>query len=202
MGVGRRQGTPLGGVPVATPVFLLPGEVPSLPRECGVAACLCGAIAWPGARSVRECASATSSQPATRRYSNSGVRPAAHSCPAVANCLPSAGFWESAAPYGTYTNLPYHCPIAHPGLASSRGRPPPVARRALTTFSQVLAHGIHGPQNGPPQSSPGRRHSGAVRNPKRRECTPGMALSFSPEGLHWGPGEALLGPVSCRSPKI
>ena len=32
---------------------------------------------------------------------SSGVRPAAHSCPAVANCLPSAGVWESAAPYGT-----------------------------------------------------------------------------------------------------
>ena len=47
-----------------------------------------------------------------RRYSNSGVRPAAHSCPAVANCLPSAGFWESAAPYRTsptcLTTVPSH----------------------------------------------------------------------------------------------
>ena len=40
-------------------------------------------------------------QPATCRYSNSGVRPAAHYCPAVANCLPSAGVWASVAPYGT-----------------------------------------------------------------------------------------------------
>ena len=33
----------------------------------------------------------TSSQPATSRYSNSGVRPAAHSCRTAANCLLSAG---------------------------------------------------------------------------------------------------------------
>ena len=45
----------------------------------------------------------TSSQPATCRvqyYSDSGVRPVASSCTAVTNCLPSAGVWESAAPYG------------------------------------------------------------------------------------------------------
>ena len=64
------------------------------------------------ARSVRNARQQTSSQPATCRYSNSGVRPAARSCPAVAHCLPSAGIWESAAPYGTLptclTTVPSH----------------------------------------------------------------------------------------------
>ena len=34
-------------------------------------------------------------------FLHSSTPPAAYSCPAVANCLSSAGFWESAAPYGT-----------------------------------------------------------------------------------------------------
>ena len=83
--------------------------------------------------SVRNARQQTSSQPATRRYSKSGVRPAAYSCPAVANCLPSDGFWESAAPYGTLptclTTVPLHThrrtplkiPLKHLSLCSRRG---------------------------------------------------------------------------------
>ena len=60
-----------------------------------------------GRPSVRNARQQTSRQPATCRYSNSGVRPAARSCTTVANCLPSAGVWASAAPYRRdFTNLP------------------------------------------------------------------------------------------------
>ena len=59
----------------------------ALHRECGVAVCLCGAITWLGTRSVRNARQQTSRQPATCRYRHSGVRPAAHSCPAVAKCF-------------------------------------------------------------------------------------------------------------------
>ena len=61
---------------------------------------------------------------ATRRYSNSNVRPAAHSCPAAANCMPFVGFWKSAATYGTLptclTTVPSH---THPSLHLTSPRP-------------------------------------------------------------------------------
>ena len=90
--------------------------------RCGVSVSvsgLCGAIAWLGARSVRNAHQQTFSQPAKRRYSNSGVQPAAHSSPAIANCLPSSGVWESAAPGGTsptcLNTVPSH---TQPGFTS------------------------------------------------------------------------------------
>ena len=129
-------------------------RVAALHRECGVAVCLCGAIAWPGARSVRNAHQQTSSQPATFRYSNSGVRPAAHSCPAVANCLPSSGVWESAAPCGTsptcLNTVPSHihpccmqaqgtCSFCLPGRRTSHDMAP---RGSLCRCSIGVRYGI------------------------------------------------------------
>ena len=73
----------------------------------------CRAIAWPGAWSVRNACQQTSSQPATRRYSNSGVRPAMHFCSATANCLPSAWGMGISCTLRDLANLPKPCPITH-----------------------------------------------------------------------------------------
>ena len=91
-------------------------------------------------------------------------------------------------------------------LASSRGRWAAAAGEKGPTH--VLAHGIRGPTSAlfialgggsTPQNPPETgswRDSGTVRSPMRRECTPEIAQSFSPEGLHRGP--LLAAPRSCK----
>ena len=105
-----------------------PSNITCIASECGVAVCLCGAIAWPGARSVRNAHQQTFSQPATCRYSNSGVRPAMHSCSAAANCLLSAWGMGVRCTLWDLANLPEPCPITLPTSPDARmgmGNPPP-----------------------------------------------------------------------------
>ena len=120
--------------------------------ERGVAVCMSGAIAWPGARSVRNARQQTSSQPATCRYSNSGVRPAARSCTAVANCWPSAGVWPRCTqlhPTGLHQpalTLSHHTPVLICCISSWGALPLDRSTVPITALaSQLLALRLHLP---------------------------------------------------------
>ena len=82
------------------------GRLYGLVRRCGAGAPPTNAHNGPGR------------QPAGNLYSNSGVRPAARSCTAVATRLPPAGVWESAAPYGTSPTCLYTVPSMVLGAAA------------------------------------------------------------------------------------
>ena len=87
------------------------------------------------------------------------------------------------------------------GLASSKGRPPPLARRALTTSSptasrapnaQFLAFG-GAPPPYPPYAGILGEIWGPYADPRGENAPPEMPNLYRPR--------ASLGPVSCRSPR-
>ena len=125
------------------------------------------------------------------------VRPAARSCPAVANCLPCAGVRESSAPYGNsptcytcYNVIPAHrtpsvptpSPTA-PHLAAHTP-PPTVTSEQLAAEENVVKQRESpgetggGGDNGAPQ---GRARLPAGLTPRpRAPAPPQPAISISP----------------------
>ena len=125
--------------------WVAPPQASRSPRPCGQLGRPAGELQ--PAASLKSCCinhTGIAHPRSSAHTSNFGVRPAAHSCPALANCL-SAGVSESAAPSGTspacLTTVPSHAHISTFGQPCTSALPLQTVFRLLGIWASAAPYG-------------------------------------------------------------